>query len=111
MLVGGGAFGADAVVRAVQWRGALVDRVLQGAAVLPQVHQLFQAQQQAGQLQVLQVAVHLGFQRTDACAQARVIAGTGRRIDPVVDVIDQRRQALGQGLSIAAQRTQAVGDR
>ncbi len=111
VLVGGHAFGADAVVRAVQRRGAMVDRVLQGAAVLPQVHQLLQTQQQAGQLQVLQVAVHLRLQCADARAQAGVLAGIGRPVEPVVDVVDQLRQAFRQRLAIAAQRTQAVGDR
>ena len=110
MLVGGHPFGADAVVRAIQRRGAVVDRVLQGAAVLPQVHQFLQAQQQAGQLQVLQVAVHLRLQRTDARAQAGVLAGVGRAIQPIADVVDQRRQPIRQGLAIAAQRTQAIGD-
>ncbi len=89
----------------------VVDGVLQVRQSCHRSHQFLQAQQQAGQLQMLQVAVHLRLQGTDARAQAAYSLALVWAIQPIVMSIDQRRQPFGQGLAVAAQRTQAIGNR
>ncbi len=100
-------------MRGVQRRGALLNRVLQRAAVLPQVDQLFQSQQQGDQQQVVEFAIHGGFQRQDALTQHGVLAGTGSTgpLQPLRDVGDQRFQPRRQLAPTGAQSTQPVGNR